>query len=109
MGLDQYAIARKDGEEQRELAYWRKHADLEGWMSNLYASRGGTGDFNCVELQLFKADVEKLEGEHRNLETATGFFWGESSKEKVEATQEFIESAKDLLDDGWIIIYTSWW
>jgi len=108
MGLDQYAFARKDG-EQNEIAYWRKHADLEGWMSDLYASRGGESKFNCVELQLFKADIEKLEGEHRNLETTTGFFWGTSDDRCIEETQSFIEEAKNLLDSGWIIIYTSWW
>ena len=48
MGLDQYAFARKNGEDENiEIMYWRKHANLEGWMAELYASRGGKG---CVQL-----------------------------------------------------------
>ena len=29
MGLDQYAFATK-GDEKHEIAYWRKHANLQG-------------------------------------------------------------------------------
>ena len=40
MGLDQYAFAEKGG-EQEEIFYWRKHANLQGWMENLYIRRHG--------------------------------------------------------------------
>jgi len=108
MGLDQYAFARK-GEEQIEISWWRKHANLEGWMSDLYHSRGGEGQFNCVELRLFDADLLKLEKENSNLKTATGFFWGASYPEDIDSTKEFIEEAKRLSAEGYEIIYTSWW
>ena len=29
MGLDQYAFARREGEEDIKIMYWRKHANLE--------------------------------------------------------------------------------
>ena len=42
MGLDMYAyIARKKSEDfnsAREIAYWRKHPNLQGWMENLWES-----------------------------------------------------------------------
>lgn len=52
MGLDQYAYAFLGDppkaptdfpapESAIEIFYWRKHADLEGWMSNLYYEKGG--------------------------------------------------------------------
>lgn len=108
MGLDQYAFARR-GEERLDIAYWRKHANLEGWMADLYAERGGAGTFNCVELRLFEDDIFALEQKYRNFNQANGFFWGESELEDDEATREFIEGAKSFIEDGWEIIYTSWW
>ena len=72
MGLDQYGIARKgepqtgeDGytfyEDEMELAYWRKHPNLQGWMEELYHKKGGEGEFNCVDLELALEDLEWLE------------------------------------------------
>lgn len=108
MGLDQYAFAKR-GEEKLDIAYWRKHANLEGWMADLYAERGGEGAFNCVELRLFEEDIFALEQQYRNFTQAKGFFWGESRLEDDETTREFIEGAKCFIEDGWEIIYTSWW
>jgi hypothetical protein len=108
MGLDQYAFARK-GEENIEISYWRKHANLQGWMEALFAKRGGEGQFNCIDLRLFEEDLTNLEREHDNLETATGFFWGVSQLEDIEATKEFIAQAKELIAQGYEIVYTSWW
>jgi hypothetical protein len=109
MGLDQYAFARKEGAEDLQFSYWRKHADLQGWMENLYRQRGGEGIFNCVDLRLFKDDLKGLLEQHENLERAEGFFWGQSRKEDVEKTKEFINEALSLMENGYEIIYTSWW
>jgi hypothetical protein len=108
MGLDQYAFARK-GEEIIDISTWRKHANLEGWMANLYHKRGGEGDFNCTELRLFKNDLVDLEEAHADLEVAEGFFWGASTLKDIEDTQSFINHAKGLLAEGYEIIYSSWW
>ena len=35
MGLDQFAYTTK-GKEKEEIAYWRKHNALHGWMENLW-------------------------------------------------------------------------
>ena len=35
MGLDQYAFTRRQDEEDTYIIQWRKHANLEGWMSEL--------------------------------------------------------------------------
>ena len=108
MGLDQYAFARKNGEEVR-IGEWRKHANLEGWAANLYNARGGTEVFNCIELQLFRQDIMKLAKEHNTLEAVSGFFWGNTTVQKTEDTQVFVEKALSMVDDGYQIFYTSWW
>ena len=109
MGLDQYGFARKKGQEDKQIMYWRKHSNLEGWMAELYRSRGGKGDFNCVELKLSLEDLARLEYDFRNLVPASGFFWGQSCKEDDDATEDFLTMAYKAIDDGYEIIYTSWW
>ena len=117
MGLDQYAFARKkeeyaSGDEEDvaiEIATWRKHANLEGWMSSLFHERGGKGDFNCIELRLFESDLLKLEQQYQSLDTAGGFFWGESQLEDNDITLSFINKAKELIAEGYEIVYSSWW
>jgi len=110
MGLDQYAFTRKENEEDTQVMQWRKHADLEGWMSNLYYKKGGTKEsFNCVELPLEKEDLLRLLHEYQSLQTSTGSFWGVSNSQDLIQTKAFIESALQAIDDGYDIIYSSWW
>lgn len=109
MGLDQYAFARF-GDQKTEIAYWRKHANLEGWMADLYRVKTGDEEvFNCKELVLDKHDIKMLEQDYKNLATAAGFFWGESYPEDDATVAEFIVAARALLESGHTIIYTSWW
>ena len=84
MGLDQYAyVAAKAGQREefyekgewdeakreivssvakpREIAYWRKHPNLQGWMHQLWESKGNQGDFNGDELELTWEDLDELE------------------------------------------------
>lgn len=122
MGLDQYAKARKgepvekDGNleypDQRELAYWRKHPNLEGWMSNLYSEKGGTDEFNCQEVELTLEDLDELERaiNSKDLPETAGFFFGDDSDEYYrEKDLEFIRDARNAIEDGYTVIYTSWW
>ena len=57
MGLDQYgyAVPKEESEARNELAYWRKHNRLQGWMEQLWYDKGRPnaqtdgnpmGDFN---------------------------------------------------------------
>jgi hypothetical protein len=108
MGLDQYAFASK-GEERIELAYWRKHANLQGWMQDLYEEKGGTGSFNCTPVELDDDDLDKLEREHTSLETATGFFWGTSHPSGDVLVADFISKAREYIKKGYTVEYDSWW
>lgn len=99
MGLDQYAYtAHERGERRRywdnaklnkktgdyespfklpyEVAYWRKHQQLQDWMDNLWRERGEPypeesndprwGMFNGVELELEWIDIQRLEDDIKN-------------------------------------------
>lgn len=109
MGLDQYGFARKEGLKDTQIMYWRKHSNLEGWMHDLYYEKGGTDEFNCVELSLTKEDLLRLKADYKSLEEASGFFWGSSQASDDVDTGRFIELALVALDEGYEVIYTSWW
>ena len=111
MGLDMYAyVAAKAGQqkeyyeaegdyvdgkwrphkatvtEPREIAYWRKHPNLHGWMERLAEQKGlEYNSFNGIELELTWEDIDRLEkdikaGTVAQLAT-TGFFFGDPSDE----------------------------
>mgnify|MGYP003334116271 CR=1 FL=1 len=139
MGLDQYAyIAAQAGQhaafyegakyddeaneyvnphisQPREIAYWRKHPNLHGWMEQLYRARGGKAEiFNGVELELTYDDILKLE-EHINngivssLNTR-GFFFGDPSDDYYrEQDLQFVRIAKAELFCGIPVFYNSSW
>lgn len=139
MGLDQHATARKgeptrtereveytdlDGkthkqtevdviyEDQMQLAYWRKHPNLQGWMENLWREKGGEGEFNCVDVELTAADLEQLETsiEGKELPATEGFFFGSGSDDYYkEGDLEFIREARAAIKQGYTVIYNSWW
>ena len=123
MGLDQYAIARRgekftddDGDEYYsdniELAYWRKHPNLQGWMESLWHVKGNGGEFNCVDLELTLDDLDALEETLDNEalpETAGFFFGGNADDHYAEADREFIVAARAAIKQGYKGFYSSWW
>lgn len=127
MGLDQYAYAREivksDDEEEPvdiDIAYWRKHNRLQGWMENLYRDKypDSDRDFNCVDLELTAEDLDRLEQDviDTALPQTEGFFFGDDSysneewlKEYMKTDLKFIHDARQYLRDGYKIIYSSWW
>ena len=129
MGLDQYAYSRPvgvesdGGENNEEIAYWRKHNRLHGYMESLYQDKGNElgqqafgNDFNCVELELTLSDIEQLEAfiEFKNLPETNGFFFGGDSYEEYdeyykEDDLNFIANARQALADGKQVFYNSWW
>ena len=123
MGLDQYATARRgeaktddEGftyyEDSIELSYWRKHPNLQGWMEELYHEKGGSQEFNCVDLELTLGDLDALEeslDEEALPETAGFFFGADSSDHYAEQDREFIREARAAIKQGYTVVYSSWW
>ena len=144
MGLDQYAyVAGQAGERDqyweqgsfedddfvspvpkpREIAYWRKHPNLQGWMNQLWIEKGHPGQedlddpnfmFNCVELELTWEDIERLErdilsGRMSRMGTR-GFFFGDASDDYYrDADLKFVKDAKAELFLGLKVFYNSSW
>ncbi len=120
MGLDMYAYSRAPGADkgsQNELAYWRKHNRLHGWMERLYESRGGTEEFNCVELLLSPADIDALEmtvnavNPDETMPPVVGFFFGGGEYDAQDKADDlaFIEAAREAHKQGLEVYYDSWW
>lgn len=136
MGLDMYAyIANKAGQQRDfydgaqwdpdandyvnpntpkpvEIAYWRKHPDLHGWMNRLWESRGNVGSFNCDELELTLEDLDDLQIAvmSGNLPPTQGFFFGNSSNDHYMAADlEFITKARQAINEGLRVFYNSSW
>jgi hypothetical protein len=119
MGLDMYAyVANKESNHSsdsasQEIAYWRKHPNLHGWMERLAKSKGLDYDtFNGVELELTFDDIMQLEKDiiTGNLPSTTGFFFGDDSDEYYKSQDlDFVYEAKSRLFLGQRVFYNSSW
>lgn len=147
MGLDQYAYAAakagqydefyKSGEwdsetqeyvsttcsKPAEIAYWRKHPNLQGWMEELWhrklADQGSSPEesdwgssFNGVELELTWDDLADLEQAILNgtLPETSGFFFGNDSSEHYRNEDlAFITEARANIFLGFKVFYNSSW
>jgi hypothetical protein len=129
VGLDMYAWAVPDkpglpdfsyhpeDTKVEEFQYWRKHANLHGWMEALWTKKGGSDpDGFCTPLRLTLADLDALEADLRKLPHTTGFFFGvsptegdEGFEEQVEEDRGFIAKAREMIALGMAVYYDSSW
>ena len=138
MGLDQYAyVAAKSGQNDAfwagaeldsttgefvnvnvnrpmEIAYWRKHPNLQGYMANLYRIKSGNieSTFNGQELELTWEDLDELERviQAGELPETEGFFFGNNSDaDYYNEDLEFIKNAKAEIFLGLKVFYNSSW
>jgi hypothetical protein len=131
MGLDMYAFAAEsDTDEGTEIAYWRKHNRLQGWMDALWHAKGNVTDektkaqwgtsFNGQRLDLTAADIAELERAvtGQTLPATGGFFFGSDSYGDMnenghyydyEKDVAFIKEAKAWLAKGRKVYYVCSW
>ena len=146
MGLDMYAyVAQTAGQQNdyyegaefdeelkeyvnpatskpREIAYWRKHPNLHGWMEQLWIRKNRPGfdestadhdpTFNGVEMELTHEDLDELERAvtHKQLPATSGFFFGNDADEHYyESDLSFIKNARAELFFGLKVFYNSSW
>ena len=112
MGLDQFAYAVDSEGNSEEIACWRKHPNLQGWMEDLYHKKGGKEEFNCVAVEITTEDLDDLNKaiNQKDLPETQGFFFGGDSDDyyKDEDTQ-FIQNARVAICKGMSVEYSSWW
>ena len=127
MGLDQWCYACDSNaipdirvdfqipDDAEEIAYWRKHPNIHGWMDDLYRSRGGSDpNFNTSTVELTIDDLEQLQQDiiNRKLPHTAGFFFGKSdgSVDERKYDLDFVSRAiRLIIDQDKRIFYTSWW
>ena len=116
MGLDMMAYAVDPTVKQDKgvnIAEWRKHPNLHGWMEQLWRERTDSReDFNCQEVELTLKDLKALEVAIMmgQLPETTGFFYGTSSDSYYKSTDlAFIDESRALLKKGKKVFYNSWW
>jgi hypothetical protein len=142
MGLDMYAYAAaREGQQKEfwhdgefdpetgdyvnakvtkpiEIAYWRKHPNLHGWMEELWRSKGSPRDsddeetFNGIELELTWEDIDMLEEDinHGALPGTSGFFFGDPADDYYRDDDlKFIREARSQLFLGLRVFYNSSW
>jgi hypothetical protein len=124
MGLDMYAFAAaneadmKNPETRTEVAYWRKHNRLHGWMESLYRTKGGTEEFNVIPLELTETDLNALEEAIKGtaLPATQGFFFGSDSYSDYtggsgdyERDCKFLVDARECIKEGKKVYYYCWW
>jgi hypothetical protein len=103
-----------EGVEKTEIHYWRKSPNLHGWMHKLYQDNGGKSEeFNLDNVVLTLEDLDQLESDVRGgrLPNTTGFFFGQSSNDQSEIDDnlDFITKAREEINKGKVVYYTSWW
>ena len=141
MGLDMYAyVATRAGQQEefyegaewdneikdhrnpnvnrpREIAYWRKHPNLHGWMARLWLAREGNelrelDNFNGIELELDADDLDLLEYvvKARELPGTSGFFFGNNADDYYYNDDlKFIQMARAEMFLGFKVFYNSSW
>jgi hypothetical protein len=141
MGLDMYAyVAARAGQQAefyegaewdpdhkehrnpnvnrpRDIAYWRKHPNLHGWMARLWLAREGNelrelDNFNGIELELDADDLDLLEYvvKERQLPGTSGFFFGDNADQHYyNEDLKFIQIARAEMFLGLKVFYNSSW
>ena len=119
MGLDMYAyVASKANDEwdnHQDIAYWRKHPNLHGWMEELAEKKGlEYHSFNGIEVELTWEDVDQLEkdiksGVVASMETIGPFFGNPSDDFYYENDLQFCVDAKAELFLKRKVFYNSSW
>ena len=138
MGLDQFAYRIKTGlinedvdfstekynektedydvvVEKEEIHYWRKHGAMQGWMQELYHSKGGEDpEFNCVNVKVDVEDLLELQRDVKNGSLTSrfqgGFFFGDDKSDDMKDDDlDFISKALESYGNGYEVYYSSWW
>jgi hypothetical protein len=104
MGLDM-GIYREDTDS--EIAYWRKHPNLHGFIVNTFAD----GIDECQKIPLTLENLEKIISAVAadSLPDTEGCFFGASFPEYRESTLEQLHEVRKLVESGFSVYYQASW
>lgn len=127
MGLDMYAykvdrkcntpvIAKRlDKIDYEKIFYWRKNRFMHNLIEGIFVKKGGTGEFNCVFVELDDKDINYIEkavldGTIDGMD-APGYYFGnlEYTDDSRAYDMEFVLKARQTIKDGYKVYYYSWW
>ena len=126
MGLDQYVYKTKqqfssdvdfndeiNHDEIEEIVHWHKHPYLQGFMTKLYYLKDGQElPYNLAPLVLTIEDLSELKELviNKSLPVSSGMCWGDDSSEHYyKKDLQFIETAIQLINEGYTVYYDCWW
>ena len=95
MGLDMDFYKVNSNGEKEHLHYFRKHSDLNGILQECWIEKNpdkNCEDFNCCSFEVTMEEVERvvnfMESRNESDKHYSGFFWGCSTEEDWEETEE---------------------
>jgi hypothetical protein len=114
---DNARMDKKTGEyvspftKPHEIAYWRKHQNLQEWMYDLWAEKGKPGIvenphwvqmFNGVELELEWADIQQLQDDIENGIFDSGYYKEEDLQFCLDAKEQiFLFRKRVFYNSSW--------
>ena len=113
MGLDMYIFTSKtgppDSESDEEIAYWRKHPDLHGWIVRHLTP----GRDDCEPIPLVPAVVDALieAVKKEELTKTSGFFFGASESADQDDTLKKLSRVRKIMTDepNTLVYYQASW
>lgn len=109
MGLDMYLNGLERDSKEIELAAWRKHPDLHGFVVRTFAA----GVDDCAPIELSADDLKLVlkVAKEGKLPKTTGFFFGDSGMHDANVTIERLRDAIAWLEDvpGRKVAYEASW
>ena len=96
------------------IAYWHEFEYVNEFFEDLYFDRGGIKElFNVTTVRVDETDLNDLEKSIKDLkyEIETGSLGEDDGMymEDVDATLTFITHARYLINEGYVILYYTWW
>jgi hypothetical protein len=111
MGLDMYFFEVPAGKSPKkvrnEIQYFRKHADLHGWL----VEKSGKKELNCEFMEITPEICKELQRycTEPGKKHYSGFFWGESQDYQWEDTVEMLNRIEGILKEGNKVFYRAWY
>jgi hypothetical protein len=112
MGLDMSIYVKQNGGEDsgyeyNQVAYWRKHPDLHGYIVNTFAD--GVDECQKIPLDEFKVQNIMAAIRNKSLPKTSGFFFGSSNGSESENDLMQLQEVLNAIKKGYKVYYQASW